>query len=411
MRKKVLWVCSVVMPEFAQEFNIKPTVFEGWLEGMLQQLKEIVDIALCFPIIDSWRKKDGELNGNKYYSFSLTACEYSVDTEERFLEILNDYKPDVVHIWGTEYPHTLAMINACEEMGILDHVMINIQGLVEPCGIHYLDHVPYQYIKKENECGNTLKKEQREFIVRGRFEREALCKVRHVIGRTDWDCAWVKHINPDICYHFAGEILRKEFYEANERWTYEACEKHSIFVSQAGYPVKGLDYLLHVLPDIMRDYPDTHIYVAGINPIMPGKKSGCISPYGIYLRDLLKEKNLQDKISFLGQLNAEQMIERYLKANVFVSCSRIENSPNSVCEAALIGTPIVASFVGGVGSLASKISNIYLYQSGAAYMLAFYIKKIFEADKFEVPSDKIIRFMDRKQNMEDTWKLYRKLMD
>lgn len=410
MKKKVLWVCSVVMPQFAQEFDIKPTVFEGWLEGMMQQMKKRVDIALCFPIIDSWRKKDGELNGHKYYSFSLSVCEYSLDTKVKFIEILNDYKPDVVHIWGTEYPHTLAMINACEDMGILDKVVINIQGLAEPCGIHYLDHILRKYMKKENECGNSLEKEQTEFINRGKTEREALGKVRHVIGRTDWDHAWVKHINPDVSYHFAGEILRKEFYELNKQWTYEACEKHTIFVSQAGYPIKGFDYLLRALPDIMRDYPDIHIYVAGINPMLPGKKSGCIAPYGIYLRDLLKEINLQDRITFLGQISAKQMIERYLKANVFVSCSRIENSPNSVCEAALIGTPIVASFVGGVGSLVSKISNMYTYQAGAEYMLAFYIKKVFEKDKFEELSDEIIDFMDRQKNVEATWKVYQELM-
>ena len=39
------------------------------------------------------------------------------------------------------------------------------------------------------------------------------------------------------------------------------------------------------------------------------------------------------------------MKEQYLKANVFVSASSIENSPNSVLEAMAVGAPVVSSFV------------------------------------------------------------------
>lgn len=406
---KVLWVCDIVLPEFAPEFELKPTVIGGWMEGMLHQLEKKTEIALCFPIMDSWRKKDGELNGHKYFSFSDLSSKYSKDTEERFTDILYEYKPNIVHIWGTEFPHTLAMINACERMGLLDKVIVNIQGLVEPYSLYYLDHIPNNYLDKENENGDSLRKAQEEFKVKGRYEREALYKVKHVIGRTDWDYAWVKHINSTIIYYCVGEILRDEFYKIKNTWSYEACEKHTIFVSQAAYAVKGLDYLLYALPDIVNDYPDVHVYVSGKNPMEPTQKTGAISPYGIYLYEIMKEMCLLDKVTFLGRCNAHKMIEMYLKANVFVSCSRIENSPNSVCEAAIIGTPIVSSYVGGIKNLAEKISNIYLYQPGAEYMLAFYIKEIFEKEEFTIYTDDILKFMDRQKNMEATWEIYQKI--
>ena len=187
------------------------------------------------------------------------------------------------------------------------------------------------------------------------------------------------------------------------------CEKHSVFVSQAGYAIKGLDYLLRAMPDIIKDYPDAHVYIAGTNPMVNNPRSGYITPYGVFLKNIISELNLQDNVSFLGRLNAKQMIQMYLKANVFVSCSRIENSPNSVCEAAIIGTPIVSSYVGGIENLAEKITNIYLYQPGVEYMLAFYIKKVFKTDKFAIHSNKILEFMDRQNNMETTWKIYQEL--
>lgn len=408
-RMRVLWICNTVLPEFASEFKLKPTVIEGWITGMLHQMERKAEIALCFPLMDQWRKKDGELNGHQYYSFSYSAYEYSTETEEKFESILREYKPDIIHIWGTEFPHALAMIKACERIGKLDKVVINIQGLIEPYSLCYLEHIPDRFLDEENECGESLRKAKKEFEVRGIYEREVLYKVKHVIGRTDWDCAWVKHINSNIIYHCAGEILRDEFYEIKRNWSYEACEKYAIFVSQATYAIKGLDYLLHALPDIVKDYPDVHVYVAGKNPAEFNQKTGSISSYGLYLKDIMDEIGLQEKVTFLGRLNSQQMIDMYLRANVFVSCSRIENSPNSVCEAAIVGTPIVASFVGGMKNLAEKIANIYLYQPGAEYMLAFYIRKVFKKEKFNVYTEDILEIMDRKRNVEDTWEIYRKI--
>lgn len=406
---RILWVCDTVVSRFASEFGLQPTIVGGWVEGMLCQMEKRAEIALCFPLMDSWRKKDGEGSGHKYYSFSYSAYEYSTETEERFMEILKDYKPDVVHIWGTEFPHTLAMINACEKIGLQDRIVVNIQGLVEPCSLHYLDHIPERYRERADENGDSLQTAQQEFVTKGKYEREALRKVKYVVGRTDWDYAWIKHVNPSSSYYYSGEILRDGFYEVKEKWSYETCEKYSVFISQAGYSIKGFDYLLYALPDIIREYPDTHVYVAGTNPMAPYQRTGCVLPYGIYVKDLIEEKNLQDKVTFLGRLSAQQMIERYFRANVFVSCSRIENSSNSVCEAAMIGTPIVASYVGGMDTLAQKISNIYLYTPGETHMLAFYIRKVFEMGQFNGQTGEIQELMDRDKNAELTWQVYQEI--
>ena len=34
---------------------------------------------------------------------------YSFEAERKIGKVLDDFKPDVVHVFGTEYPHTLAM--------------------------------------------------------------------------------------------------------------------------------------------------------------------------------------------------------------------------------------------------------------------------------------------------------------
>ncbi len=53
----------------------------------------------------------------------------------------------------------------------------------------------------------------------------------------------------------------------------------------------------------------------------------------------------------MGSLNAEEMKEQYLLANVFASPSSIENSPNFCREAMILGTPVVSSDVGGVKNM------------------------------------------------------------
>ena len=52
------------------------------------------------------------------------------------------------------------------------------------------------------------------------------------------------------------------------------------------------------------------------------------------------------------------MCDRYLKSNLFVCCSAIENSPNSLGEAQLLGMPYVASFVGGVPEIAGMNADV-----------------------------------------------------
>ena len=71
------------------------------------------------------------------------------------------------------------------------------------------------------------------------------------------------------------------------------------------------------------------------------------------------------------------MCEQYLKANVFVLPSAIENSPNSLGEAMMLGTPTVVSDVGGVKNMIDHEKEGYVYQPDASYMIAYYAGRFF----------------------------------
>ncbi|NOQ32161.1 MAG: glycosyltransferase [Helicobacteraceae bacterium] len=50
-------------------------------------------------------------------------------------------------------------------------------------------------------------------------------------------------------------------------------------------------------------------------------------------------------------VNQEVLLNGLLEANFYVHPSYIDNSPNSVCEAQILGIPVICTNVGGVSSL------------------------------------------------------------
>ena len=122
--------------------------------------------------------------------------------------------------------------------------------------------------------------------------------------------------------------------------------------------------MLEAMPEILKKYPDARVFVAGNSLVSYGtlKEKLKISAYGKYLRRLIRENRLQDKVVFPGRLNAEQMKEQYLRSSVFVCCSAVENSPNSLGEAMLLGMPCVGAEVGGIPSIFTGGEDGILYR-------------------------------------------------
>ena len=133
------------------------------------------------------------------------------------------------------------------------------------------------------------------------------------------------------------------------------------------------------MPEIMKKYPETQVYVAGnrITGEESLKKKILISSYGKYIKEQMKKYGIKDRVHFLGSQNAGQMKERYLKSNLFLSPSTIENSPNSVGEAMILGVPVVSSDVGGVHNLLKDTEEGFLYPTLSKEKLTEAVLKVF----------------------------------
>lgn len=381
---KVLWLCNVIIPQVCSCLCIEQGNSGGWMTQLAEMLDHTdeIELGICAPLRQERHLTEISWGHNSlFWGFQNNVwnpCKYDKTLERVFSDIIRKFQPDIVHIFGTEFPHTLAMVRAFAKP---DKTVIHIQGLVSVCARHYYAYLP-TYVIKRKSFRDIVRKDgiidqKKKFECRGKYEVEALERVNHVMGRTDWDRACCEIINPNIKYHYVQEMMREEFY--GEKWTYEKCEQYSIFMSQGSYPLKGLHLALEAIMLLRKEYPNVKLYVAGTDIVK------CESPqqklrrtyYAKYLKYLIKKWNLKNNIIFLGQLNAKKMQERFLLSNVFISSSSIENSPNSIGEAMLLGTPIVASDVGGVSSLIEHGKNGFLYQADAPYMLAYYIKLLF----------------------------------
>lgn len=380
---KLLWVCNAVPAQV--RFHISGRSGSAfWIDHVLSDIREK---KIALRILCRGGEGRGALDENCSYVLfpELPPHQYSEAVEALFLKEIREYEPDVIHIWGSEYSHTLAMVNAAESAGMLNRVVISIQGLCSVYAGHYNEGVPEKilrgytfrdFIRRDN-----LKQQSEIFALRGEYETQALKKVSHVMGRTDWDRGCMEIINPHARYHVCRETLRHPFYEG--AWTYENCRKHRIFASSCSYPIKGFHYLLEAFAQVVKRYPDATLAVPGKDFRDVGSWNRRLreGSYDRYLRSLVRKYQLENRVEILGSLSAEQMKEQYLAANVFALPSTIENSPNSLGEAMLLGVPCVTALVGGVSTMLKHGEEGLVYQSTAPYMLAHYICSVFAMEE------------------------------
>lgn len=415
IRMRVLWLCNIMLPAIAEEAGLPYSNREGWLTGIYEKICENkkkageptgtgkaesgkpetgagIELGVCFPMAEippqveeQWQEEGAwgfrlEKMGTVWFAFEENLAEpesYDIVLEFYFGQIIEKFQPDIVHIFGTEFPHTLAMVRAFNRP---ERTLVGIQGLCFALAEAYMADLPKHVIRRRT-FRDWLKKDgirqqQEKFRIRGEWEKETLRSVGHITGRTDFDRQETGKINPDAEYHFMHETMRRPFYEG--RWEPGKAEPYHIFLSQGDYPLKGFHYVLQALPEVLGEYPEAHVTVAG-NSIIGNrtlKDKIKISSYGKYLLELVDSLGLSGRVHVTGGLSAEEMKAMFLRASVFVCPSSMENSPNSMGEAMLLGVPVVASRTGGIPSMIEDGREGLLFEAGNVRELAECIKKV-----------------------------------
>lgn len=386
---KILWINMTVPPEadylLGGEKVLKKT--GGWVLGLAHYLIQNHDVTLAVGAPSPLVKDMQIIQGEKIRYYVIPESNGSRSGDERtrkcWKQVKADFCPDVVHIHGTEHYSALTWLQANGS----DNTVASLQGIISVIQRYYYHGMSSWDIIRNitpRDCyRGTIFHEALQYARRGKAEIEVFRLLKHVIGRTSWDKVQTWALSPHIKYHFCNEILREEFY-TGEVWSYSSCKSHSIFISQSIVPYKGLHQVLKAMPLILREFPDTTIRVAGYNMMQTSLKEKIKRiGYAKYIMGLVKKYNLEDRLTFTGRLSADEMKREYLNSNVFILPSSIENSPNSLCEAQILGVPCVASKVGGVESLVPNESCGLLFEFFDIAGLAHNVCRIFSvADKY-----------------------------
>ena len=385
---RVLWLCNMMPGFVSRSLGMKGTNKEGWIEGCLQMVKtnKDIELAIAFPTqADNIIRETKQ--GIMFFGFVEDVNhpeKYDSTVEAALGLICEEYNPDVIHIFGTEFPHALAMVRLGEWKS---RTVIHLQGIMERCAQVYEAGIPKDVFEgltfRDVIKHDSIVQQKEKYTRRALNERKVLLEAQNVCGRTAFDKAFMEEINPSCRYFGLNETLRSDFY--GQEWKRENITPHTIFLSQGNIPLKGAHFAIEAINLVKKKYSDVRLLIAGdkITSYETFKDKLKISSYGKYLRNLVVKNNLEDDVTFIGSISARKMLSTFLSSEIFLMGSVIENSPNSLGEAMILGMPCIASNVGGIPSLCTDRKEVLMYDPYNSAELADRIIELFEHPELE----------------------------
>lgn len=380
---KIMWIVNTIFPYPAEKMNLTKTVFGGWLISLYESLinKDIGEIC----IVATYSGKELKKYIDKKTIYYMIPNKYDnkpdYETKKYWDIIMKEFDPEIIHIHGTEYPKAIPLITNYPN----EKYVVSIQGFLNSYKrVCYCNLNMFTLLK--NITIRDLIKPKTGYMIgidykkRAKYEKKIIESVNNVIGRTEWDYAEVKAINPKINYYHGDENLRECFYK--DKWNIGKIDRHTIFFSQSQAILKGFYIMLEAINILKKKYPDIKVIVAGNNILDTStlKKKMKRQSYTKYLQKIIKKYDIQSNIQYTGFLDAESYKKTLLKSHVYVQASAIENSSNSLGEAMILGVPCVASNVGGTSTMLKDKEEGFLYPYTEPELLALYIDEYFKSD-------------------------------
>jgi len=277
--------------------------------------------------------------------------------------IISTIKPDIIQLFGVE--HNYGMI--CEFTNI--PVSIHLQGFTTEClpiwknKLSITQMLRYDCLKLL--IGNSYLNQFFLFYERAQIEEKILKNGKYFLGRTHWDRQIVEKHSSKHKYFRCEEILRPMFY-INEWKMVESNENEIISILNPD-PYKGWDLILKTAKILNQSHGEIVWKIAGVDQADRIIK--------IFER-ITKIKAADVNIKFLGKLNEQELTAEMKKSAFFVHPSHIDNSSNSVCEAMMLGMPVITTNVGGLSSIVTHTHNGILVEANNPQLLANEISKM-----------------------------------
>ncbi len=375
---KVLWLTHVIPSAVLRRQQRLNNGTGFWVSSLLEQLCGDPEVELVVGYESDSKIKTFIESGVRYDSiprmsrvrllYHLNYRKGALKTVLAASRLAEEVQPHVIHIHGMESSLGLYGLMVGQKIPIC----VSLQGLMGPCSeVPWGDKSFLDIVKLQCLCdarrGFYALGARRRFKAGAKREKDVVRSSNAVMGRTEFDREYIRSISNKVDYFHVGELMRSEFYE--NCWSLETKEPLRIFSSGRLTFQKGFHVMIEAIAILRHSFPDMRVIIAGGD-----------DPTGefIYFENKIRDYGMNDIFEFPGVLNSQNMVKELLRANVYVNPSFVENSSNALCEAMLVGTPVVASFVGGTPSLVEHNRTGQLYPVNRPELLALCIRRIFE---------------------------------
>ncbi len=339
----------------------------GWISSLASEIRSRSDVELgvSYPI-RSDAASQGDDSGIREFplpkpnvGLGRIGRFFAVKRQDGILlesarRVLREFRPDIVQVFGLE--RVFGLLSA--DSGI--PVIIHLQGLMGPCvnawvppGCRMWDYVVAQGWNPMHMALRIRSLSLNRHVADR--ERRILKSVRYVMGRTEWDRNYCTLFAPQARYFPCQEILRPCFYEPSV-WKAQNTPR---FVSTLSTPLyKGHDLVLKTAKILFETgHGPFEWQVFGVRDFRFAERKTGIRAADVGVRPM-------------GVAGPERIREALLCCSAYVHPSYIDNSSNGVCEAQILGVPVVSTNVGGLPSLFPPEQARRLVPSNDPYSMA-----------------------------------------
>ena len=382
---KVLW------------FSCTPSCFDvkvngGWVEALERAIRKYrpdIELGIVFEHEDQSFKvvKDDvtyypiNLGETKFDSWSnriFPSAKKKLETlTPTYLNIINDFKPDIIQCFGMELWH-YSLLNKIVDIPFVVHIMgfWHSMNMANKIVAGKYAKSPFNILRGIKSIINNKHSDEHQYL-----EAETLSSCKYFLGRTKWDESIVKYHSCGAKYYYCSEAIRDNIYLAANQWKYKADEViRLVTVSNAGR-LKGNEMVLHtawILKNIFHKKVEW-IYTSNTKSMEIYEKVT-----GISCKDV--------GINLIGRISSADLVDTLCSSQIFIHPSMIDNSPNAVCEAQLIGIPGIATNVGGIPQIVEDNVTGLLYPYNEPYTLAYKILELHNnQEKLELLSANALR--------------------
>lgn len=366
---KVLWFECTAPGRYQGD----DAILGGWQDSLETIVREVSDIELTIAFEGGYDIEERVVSGVRYIPLSLKSKaantrgtnwrEYAQITCCEARKVIEETKPDIIQIFGTEWPYGL--VAKYTDIPVIIHIqgaIVSYNNVAFPPRYSIFDVIRNEGLKRPMAMYRAWRRYKQE-LLREDIERQVWSAVGNYMGRTEWDKALSAVMHPGRRYFHVEEALRPVFLNCDNCWHFPEDGKTRLISTGIISFRKGIDMMLKTAEILKSLNFNFEWHVAGV------------LPYDMKQMVERKEGRQFDNCNIIvhGFLPSDKVWKLLSEATIYVHTAYAENSPNSICEAQCLGIPVISTNVGGISSLVRNGEDGILVPANDPWYMAYQI--------------------------------------